>query len=181
MMGNHHVRCGTGEKTEIISKSYLSLSIFYSRKSFHHICRRINKFSKYVGNTCGTHLHVSTKFKNKIDTYKRELFQPVLDEMTANREKTEKFWGRYFGHYCHSEIRDYDRYNSFNTISSVETLEFRLLKFVNAEQYIRACDFCIDTTRYINNLIGSEDFSHEEAIKIGEIIASKYKEVTENV
>lgn len=155
--------------------------IFYSRKSFHHICRKIDKFAKYVGNTCGTHLHVSTKFKTKIDQYKRELFQPILNEMVANREKTEKFWGRYFGHYCHAGINDYDRYNSFNTISSVSTLEFRLLKFRNAEQYIRACDFCIDTTRYINNLIGAEDFNSEKAKKIGEIIAKKYKEVTENV
>ncbi len=26
--------------------------IFYNRKSFHTICRKINKFSKYVGNSC---------------------------------------------------------------------------------------------------------------------------------
>ena len=155
--------------------------IFYSRKSFHSICRKIDKFAKYVGNSCGTHLHVSTPYKEKMDQFKRELFQPILNEMIANREKTEKFWGRYFTHYCQAEIRDRDRYNAFNTISSVNTLEFRLLKFKSAEQYIRACDFCIDTTRYINNLICDETFNSEKAKKIGEIIAKKYKEVTENV
>ncbi|MCI8999681.1 MAG: hypothetical protein HFJ26_01790 [Clostridia bacterium] len=155
--------------------------IFYSRKSFHHICRKIDKFAKYVGADCGTHLHVSTDFKTKIDQYKRQIFQPLLNKMIVNREKTEKFWGRYFGHYCQSVIYDDYRYNAFNTVSSVSTLEFRLLKFINAEQYIRACDFCIDTTRYINNLIGSEDFNNEKARKMGEIIAQKYEEVTKNV
>lgn len=155
--------------------------IYYSRKSFHNICRKIDKFAKYVGNSCGTHLHVSTKFKKKMEIYKRELFQPILDEMTNDRRKTEKFWGRYFGHYCQAGIGDYCRYNAFNTMSSVDTLEFRLLKFKSAKQYIKACDFCIDTTRYINNFIGSEDFDTEKAKKIGEIIAKKYKEVVKDV
>ena len=75
----------------------------------------------------------------------------------------------------------FNRYNSFNTVSSVNTLEFRLLKFINAEQYIRACDFCIDTTRYINNFIGKEDFDTEKAKEIGNNIAKKYKEVIKNV
>ena len=66
-------------------------------------------------------------------------------------------------------------------MSSVDTLELRLLKFKNAEQYIKACDFCIDTTRYINNFIGSEDFDTEKAKKIGKIIAKKYKEVVKDV
>ena len=59
----------------------------------------------------------------------------------------------------------------------MQTLEFRLLKFVNAEQYIRACDFCIDTTKYINNFVGKSDFTREQAKKMGEIIVNKYKEV----
>ena len=101
--------------------------------------------------------------------------------MTNDRRKTEKFWGRYFGHYCQAGIEDYCRYNAFNTMSSVDTLEFRLLKFKSAEQYIKACDFCIDTTRYINNFIGSEDFDTEKAKKIGAIIARKYKEVVKDV
>ena len=67
--------------------------IFYSRKSFHSICRKIDKFAKYVGISCGTHLHVSTKFKNKMEKYKRELFQPLLDEMTSNRIKKQKSFG----------------------------------------------------------------------------------------
>ena len=100
--------------------------------------------------------------------------------MINNREVTEKFWGRYFGHYCRANIED-DRYNSFNTRSSVNTLEFRLLKFTSAEQYIKACDFCIDTTRYINTFIGRDDFDNNKALKMGEIIAEKYKEVIKSV
>lgn len=155
--------------------------IFYNRKSFHTICRKIDKFSKFVGNSCGTHLHVSTPYKAKMEKYKRELFQPILNEMIICKEKTIKFWGRYFGSFCQAQIRDFNRYNSFNTVSSVNTLEFRLLKFINAEQYIRACDFCIDTTRYINNFIGKEDFDTEKAKEIGNNIAKKYKEVIKNV
>ncbi len=181
MMGNYHVRCGTGEKAEIISKPYLSLSIFYNRKSFHSICQKIDKFARYVGNSCGTHLHVSTPYKSKMEQFKRELFEPILSEMKNNEEKTKKFWGRYFGSYCQANLHDYNRYNAFNTVSSVQTLEFRLLKFKSAEQYIRACDFCIDTTRYINNFIGREDFNGEKAKQMGITIAKKYKEVIKNV
>lgn len=154
--------------------------IFYNRKAFHNICRKIDKFSQFVGNSCGTHLHVSTPYKGKMDEYKRELFGPLLEEMIGDSRATISFWGRYFSHYCCAEITEV-RYNAFNTKSSVETLEFRLLKFRNAEQYIRACDFCIDTTRFINKYIGNEDFNKEKAIQIGKTIANKYKEVIENV
>ena len=65
--------------------------------------------------------------------------------------------------------------------SSVETLEFRLLKFKNSKQYIRASDFCIDTTKYINYHIAKGKFDSNKAKKIGKIILKKYMEVTENV
>lgn len=32
--------------------------IFNNKKSFHAICRKLDKFKKYVGAGCGTHLHV---------------------------------------------------------------------------------------------------------------------------
>ena len=115
-----------------------------------------------------------------MEKYEKELFQPILNEMIDNRQKTKKFWGRFFGHYCSQYISN-TRYNSFNTRSSVDTLEFRLLKYRNAEQYIRACDFCIDTTKYINTFIGKENFNREKAIELGKNIAKKYKEVTQNV
>ncbi len=112
--------------------------------------------------------------------FEKELFGPILNVMKNDERGTRKFWGRFFNHYCTSNIFE-SRYNSFNTRSSVETLEFRLLKFKNAEQYIRACDFCIDTTRYINTFIGRNDFNVQDAIKLGETIAKKYKEVIQSV
>lgn len=154
--------------------------IYYNRKSFHNVCNKINKFAKYIDSHCGTHLHVGTQYKEKIKKYEHEIFGPILDVMIDNKDKTIKFWGRNFNSYCLREIQN-SRYNAFNTRSSVNTLEFRLLKFINSEQYIRACDFCIDTTRYINHFIGREDFDKEKAIKIGKNIASKYKEVIQNV
>lgn len=154
--------------------------IFFSKKSFHTICRKIDKFSRFVGDSCGTHLHVSTSYKNLMEEYKHELFGPILDVMIFNTEKTKLFWGRYFNNYCMSDISN-SRYNAFNTKSSVETLEFRLLKFKNAEQYIKASDFCIDTTKFINSLIGREGFKREDARLVGLTIAEKYKEVIKNV
>lgn len=150
--------------------------IFNNRKSFHYVCRQIDKFKKYVNYQCGTHLHVGTTYKNKIKEYEREIFKPILQEMHLNREKTKKFWGRYFGHYCDFRITNC-RFNAFNTRSSVETLEFRLLKFKNAKQYIKACDFCIWMTRYINYHIRKENFDSIEARKVGEYILKKYREV----
>ncbi len=154
--------------------------IYYNKKSFHAICRKIEKFAKYVDGHCGTHLHVSTPYKQKIKEYEHELFEPILNVMTSDRNSTVKFWGRYFTQYCMPSIQE-GRYNTFNPRSSVDTLEFRLLKFINANQYIRACDFCIDTTKYINHFIGREDFNREKAKQIGQTIANKYKEVIQNV
>lgn len=155
--------------------------IFYSLKSFHFVCRKIDKFARYVGNECGTHLHVSTKYKHVLNAYEKEIFQPILDEMILNCEKTKKFWGRYFGSYCRNDISN-SRYNSFNTRSSVETLEFRLLKFINAEQYIKAADFCIAITRYLNKVIEkTDDFGVSEATILGKEIVKKYKEAIKDV
>lgn len=155
--------------------------IFYSKKAFHNICKKIGKFAKFVGDDCGTHLHISTPYKTLINRYRNEIFKPILNLMKQDREKTIKFWGRYFGDYCESEIFTGDRYNAFNTLSSVETIEFRLLKFVNSEQYIRASDFCIEITKLINNSINKRQLNTEEAEKIGKAIAEKYMEVISNV
>lgn len=155
--------------------------IFYSRKAFHNICKKLNSFARYVGNDCGTHLHVSTPYKVFLQRYQHELFQPILNVMTSDREKTKKFWGRYFGGYCESDINDFSRYNAFNTFSSVQTLEYRLLKFRNAEQYIRAADFCIDITKFLNTNINPETFNEQKARRLGNVIAKKYKEVIKDV
>lgn len=160
-----------------ISGSEWKSPIFYNKKSFHAICRKLDKFRIYVGRGCGTHLHVGTKYKRIINKYEREIFGPILKEMRDNEKVTKKFWGRYFGNYCTGYIND-SRYNSFNTRSSVETLEYRLLKFKNSKQYIKAADFCIDTTKYINYHVSKENFDTTQAKKLGEIILKKYKEVT---
>lgn len=154
--------------------------IYYSRKSFHHICKYLDKFKKFVGPRCGTHLHVSTNYKELIRKYEVKIFLPILNEMKSNMPKTIKFWGRCFNSYCRGEIGN-TRYNVFNTRSSVETLEYRLLKFINAEQYIRACDFCIDTTKFINDFIKNNGLDEEKAKRIGTIILKKYKEVIKDV
>ena len=155
--------------------------IFYSRKAFHNICKKLNSFARYVGNDCGTHLHVSTPYKVFLQRYQHELFQPILNVMTSDREKTKKFWGRYFGGYCESDINDFSRYNAFNTFSSVQTLEYRLLKFRNAEQYIRAADFCIDITKFLNTNINPETINEQKARRLGNVIAKKYREVIKDV
>lgn len=170
-----------GCKDGSIDGSEWKSAIFYNKKSFHAICRKLDKFRIYVGENCGTHLHVGTPYKNKIFKYEHEIFEPILTELRNNRQKTERFWGRYFNEYCLETIHHGNRRNSFNTMSSVETLEFRLLKFVNSNQYIRAADFCIDTTRYINYHIQREDFDYIDAKKLGQTILNKYKEVTQNV
>ena len=49
------------------------------------------------------------------------------------------------------------------------------------DRYIRACDFCIDTTRCLNNNMKDEEFNEEKAKKLGEMIADKYREVIKDV
>ena len=139
-----------------ISGSEWKSPIFNNKKSFHAICRKLDKFRTYVGRSCGTHLHVGTEYKNKIRKYQFDIFEPILEEMRNNEKQTKKFWGRFFNHYCMGRIEVH-------------------------EQYIRAADFCIDTTRYINHHIKKENFNEEDAKKIGKTILKKYKEVTQSV
>lgn len=50
MMGNYHARCGTGEKMEIISKSYLS-SLFqheYSANFLFTLWKRVRKYGAFA-------------------------------------------------------------------------------------------------------------------------------------
>lgn len=151
--------------------------IYNNKKSFHADCKKLDKFKEFVGNDCGTHIHCGTKHKEIIQIYREEIFKPLLEEMENNIAKTRKFWGRYFSHYCERYIRNHDRFCAINVWSSVETIEYRLLKFKNAKQYIKVADFCIDTTKYINFCISKGDFNCEKAKKLGLNILKKYKEV----
>ena len=124
---------------------------------------------------------VGTKYKTILQIYRIAIFGPLLEEMVKHKDITSKFWGRYFSHYCERYIEGNDRYCAINVWSSVETLEFRILKFIDAKQYIRAADFCIDTTKYINYCISKTNFNEKEAGKLGLNILEKYKEVIKNV
>lgn len=109
--------------------------------------------ARYTNGDCGTHIHVGTledSMKRKIRDQKNVLFNPLVSVIQNDMNRTKKFWGREPNSYCRTSITE-DRYSMFNTNtgSGKPTLEFRLPKFVNAEQFYRLIKFSTETTRMI--------------------------------
>jgi hypothetical protein len=108
------------------------------------------KLKDFTDSDCGTHIHVGTlddAMKHKIIEQRNVLFNPLVSVIKNDPSTTEKFWGRQPNSYCRTSITD-DRYSMFNTNtgSRKPTLEFRLPKFQNAEQFYRCIKFATNTT-----------------------------------
>lgn len=116
-----------------------------------------------MNDSCGTHLHVSTqgtRSENGMDYVRRfynSLFVPLTEAMQANPEATERLFGRYFTGYapaidmstpCRAGHNG-TRYAWVNCTNS-NRIEYRLVKFQNAEQYIKVVKLCIEMTKCID-------------------------------
>ena len=116
-----------------------------------------------IGNGCGSHLHVGHRDHINRETMKRireyyhAIFLPLCEEMQAQGErKTAAFWGRNFTGYA--DIIDANSYpedhSNFINVQHNPTIEFRLAKFRNADQYMAVVKFARDTVNaIINNFI----------------------------
>ena len=117
----------------------------------------------------GTHFHVGHKDSinpQTMDYLKRfyhSLFVPLCEAMKADPEATEKLFGRNFVYYASPINTSTNPMNHANFINLQHsyTIEFRLCKFQNAEQYVKVAKFCKDCTNaIIANFI--EHFNDEE-------------------
>lgn len=113
--------------------------------------------------TCGTHLHVSTegtRSETGMDYVRRfynSIFVPVTEIMARNPEATEALFGRYFTHYapqinmntpCRAGHNN-TRYAWVNCTNS-NRIEYRLIKFRTAKQYVSVVKACVEMTKAID-------------------------------
>jgi len=107
-----------------------------------------------VNSSCGTHFHVSINsmkdangkntgkgsYMDMVRRFYNSLFIPLCEEMKADRETTERVFGRYFNGYAdtidwNSKQEEHDdRYYFVNCLAN-NNIEFRINKFVSAKQY----------------------------------------------
>ena len=107
-----------------------------------------------IGNECGTHFHVghvdhiNPNTMQYIRRFYHSIFVPLSDCMVTNPEATKAFWGREFTYYASPIDRHTDAtgHCNFVNLQHSYTIEYRLAKFVTAEQYMNVVKFCRDAT-----------------------------------
>lgn len=114
------------------------------------------------GYEVGTHLHIghsehiNRETINQLARFYHSLFVPLSKVMEANPQKTEALFGRGFGRWAQPVNEDSwaGAHANFINLEHAYTVEFRILKYRNANQYMKAVHFCKDVmTALINNFI----------------------------
>ena len=111
---------------------------------------------------CGTHTHVGHRDLINAETMRyirrfyHSLFVGLSDEMRAHPAETEALFGRDFGEWAQPIDKDSEPTEHRNFINTQHSysLEFRIVKFANYEQYVKAVHFCKDVTEaVVNNFV----------------------------
>lgn len=125
-----------------------------------------------IGDECGTHTHIGHKTMINAETigyirrFYNSLFVPLSEAMERNPEATERLFGRGFTYYAspiNMETYATEHVNFIN-VQHNNTLEFRLVKFVNADQYMNAVRCCKAITEaVVNNFVAHFDDEPNDA------------------
>ena len=108
-----------------------------------------------IDSKCGSHFHVGHREYINAETidYMRRfchsLFVPLSDELLAHPAETKRMFGRSFPTRWAQPITAdtyATKHENFINLQHDWTVEFRLCKFVNAEQYQNLMRFCKDVT-----------------------------------
>lgn len=112
-----------------------------------------------IDSTCGTHFHVghaehiNPQTMDYIRRFYHSIFVPLSDYMVAHPTETTAFWGRPFtnGSWATPITANTHATEHRNFINTEHpyTLEFRLAKFQNAQQYMQVVKFCRDTVNAV--------------------------------
>ena len=129
--------------------------IWRSLRGMAQLLRTVEKKCVF-DNSCGTHLNIGTYDWQKIDMLKRfyhSLFLPVCEHLKKHPEETEQLFGRYFTYYaCEiTENTDPTEHRNFINLQHDTHIEFRLCKFITAEQYMKCIKLCTEWVKAINN------------------------------
>lgn len=111
-----------------VSDEYKS-PIYQSLAAFQEVLPTLESLKDLVGGCCGTHIHIDCPVYDFVHIHYSQLFSLLTSYLETHQEETRLFWGRW----PYSFIRIAPRYG---------TLEFRLPRYKNAEQYLRVVHFC---------------------------------------
>lgn len=130
--------------TEYKSPQYLSLA------SALPAFKEIDKWSRDAINAqCGSHIHVDCPAYGIIEP---AVFSDLLYHLERYRYgKTERFWGRDFCDWALPQCDPDNRYSAINLASHYPTIEWRLPRFHNYEQYVRVVRFVRKVTAYVQS------------------------------
>lgn len=162
--GSLHDYSGRGKEVEFVFGTEYGLNKV--SKDAVTIEKLVNAGLIEMNDTCGTHLHVSTTETRKrgrgygMDTVRRfinTLFMPVSELMYNNRTATTALFGRFYTGYAPMMSWDYTcreghnetRYMWVNATNS-NRIEYRLVKFVSAKQYMACVKMCVKMTECIS-------------------------------
>ena len=99
-----------------------------------------------INDSCGTHFHYGNRYHlnpttmGYIRRFYHSLFVPLSDEMQLHRRANTELFGRDFGYWANIINVDSDpmEHTNFINVQHDWTLEFRICKFRNAEQMMKA-------------------------------------------
>ena len=186
---------GREASCEYVSPTNKGLKRF--TKQFIEIENYLNNGEIQMDDSCGTHCHISyNNMENgemaMICNYFQSLFTEIQNVMIANPEKTKKFFGRYFCHYAprfyentHMRLGDHDDRYCWVNCTNHTNIEFRLNKFVTAEQMRECIKFeqwmtktIIDnfTSKY-NNGENRKELAKKTGAKLAKKLAKIYAEM----
>lgn len=132
-------------------------------KSLSHLGKVLDKLivggHLEINEDCGTHFHVGHEDLINRDTmgyiymYYHALYVPLCKALEAHPYETEQFWGRYLGGWAHEINEDSHprTHANFVNIQHDETIEYRLCKFRNSDQYMKVAKFCTKLTEIVCN------------------------------
>ena len=138
-------------------------AIMRNLKSLAHLGKVLDKLiiggHLEINDDCGTHFHVghedliNYQTMEYIEKYYHTLYVPLCKTMEAHPYETTRFWGRYLGGWAH-KIDEYSYptgHANFINIQHDDTIEYRLCKFRDSDQYMKVAKFCTKLTEIVCN------------------------------
>jgi len=132
-----------------VSDEYKS-PIYHSIRAFRKPLAILDGLRDLVNEACGTHLHVTFEHRVALYSVRQAVFDPLITHLVEHCEQTIAFWGRTFCSHARATLEEGERHVCFNTISRHPTLEYRLPRFHNAQQYLAVVQFCRYTTALLD-------------------------------
>lgn len=165
--------------------------IYHDLSSFKKVLPILEKYTEAVTSACGTHVHVSISIFSKVVLIEHwdKAFNDIIDYIKLNKNTARKFWGRYFNDYC-SAIGP-GHHSAFSPSEKYDTLEYRLPRFVTAEQYYTVVKFCREATEIIDAFLKAERTIHHvnypdemprtSVAQAGDILLKLYQKYEEKI